>query len=71
MSVEKERLIILERGTYISPFRADRILYGMLKRLEDLPRFREDIQLITSIESVGEKEKLSFPHDFLERAKST
>ena len=43
MPVEKERLIILERGTDISYFRADRILDGILKGPEDFPRFREDI----------------------------
>ena len=38
MPVGKERLIILERGTDISPFRADRILDGILKGPEDLSR---------------------------------
>ena len=36
MPVEKERLIILERGTDISPFRKDRILDGILKGPVDL-----------------------------------
>ena len=53
--VEKVRLIILERETDISPFRVDIILDGILKGPEDLPRFRDDIQPITSMESVGKK----------------
>ena len=63
MPVEKERLIILERGRDNSPFRADRILDSILKGPEDLAGFREDIQPITSMESVGER-KIEFPTGF-------
>ena len=67
MPVEKERLIILERGRDIWPFRADRILDGILQKIpEDLPRFREDIQPITSMESVGER-KIEFPTGFFKK----
>ena len=66
MPVEKERLIILEGERDISPFRADRILDGILKGPEDLPRFREDIQPITSMESAEER-KIEFHTGFFKK----
>ena len=38
----------------------------MLKGPEDFPRFREDIQAITSMESVGER-KIEFPTGFFKK----
>ena len=64
--VVKERLIILERGTEISAFIEDKILEGMLYGPVDLLVLREDIQSITSVESVGER-KIEFSTGFFKK----
>ena len=52
MPVRKERLRILERGTAISLFKEDK---GKLNGPVDLLESKEEIQLDTSIGSVGER----------------